>query len=144
MIMGGKVAIMIGAALLGASARLALCADVPRECCPARDVRLSAGQMKARLRHTVPVQAPALGKDVRIKGIVVFVIGIDVNGDVVCIRMVSGHPLLVAPAIDSVKHWKFQAGVQPTCGKLALALSTMKPEMDLKVLETEPSSGQRP
>jgi hypothetical protein len=143
MIMYVRVAIMIGVALLSASARTALCADVASECCPPRDVRLSAGQMKARLRHTVPVQAPALGKDVRIKGIVVFVVGIDAHGDVVCIRLVSGHPLLVAPAIDSVKQWKFQAGVQSTCGKLALALSTMKPAMGLKVLETEPPSRQR-
>jgi hypothetical protein len=94
--------------------------------------------MKARLLHTVPVQPPALGKGVRVKGFVVFVIQIDVHGDVVCIRLVSGHPLLIAPAIDSVTQWKFQAGAQPTCGKLALALSTMKPEMGLQVLDTEP------
>jgi hypothetical protein len=134
---------MIGVALLTASARTVLYADEPSECCPPRDVRWSAGQMKARLQHTVPVQPPALGKDVRVKGIVVFMVGIDVHGDVACIRLVSGHPLLVAPAIDSVKQWKFQAGFQPTCGKLALALSTMKPDMGLKVLETEPSSRQR-
>jgi len=142
MIMNGRVAIMISVALLSASARPALFADALREYCPPRDARLSAGQTKARLRRTVPVHAPALGKDVRIKGIVVFVvgIGIDAHGDVVCIRLVSGHPLLVAPAIDSVKQWKFQAGVQPTCGKLTLALSTMKLDMGLKVLGTEPSS----
>jgi hypothetical protein len=132
---------MIGVALLTASA--ALCADEPSECCPPRAVRLSAGQVKTRVRHTVPVHRPALGKDVRINGIVVFVVGIGDHGDVVCIRVVSGHPLLLAPAIDSVKQWKFQAGAQPTCGKLALALSTMKPEMGLKVLETEPPSRQR-
>jgi hypothetical protein len=91
----------------------------------------------------VPVQRPALGKDVRIKGIVVFVVRIDDHGDVACIRLVSGHPLLVAAAIDSVKQWKFQAGAHPTCGKLALALSTMRPEMGLKVLETEPPLHQR-
>lgn len=96
--------------------------------------------MKVRLRHTVPVQPPGLGKDVRIKGIVVFVVGMDARGDVSCIRLVSGHPLLVAAAIDSVKQWKFQAEVQPTCGKLVLALSTLKPDLRLKVLETEPSS----
>ena len=99
--------------------------------------------MKARLRHTVAVQAPALGKDARITGVVVFVVGIDAHGDVSCIRLVSGHPLLVAPAIDSVKRWKFQGGVQTTCGKLVVALSTLKPDMGLKVLETEPSTRQR-
>ena len=135
-----SVAIMIGMALLTASARRVLWADEPDACCPPSDVRLSARQMKARLRHTVAVQPPALGKDVRVKGNVVFVAGIDVHGGVVCIRLVSGHPLLVAAAIDSVRQWKFQAGAQPTCGKLALALSTLKPEMGLHVLETEPFS----
>ena len=126
-------------ALATASGRTALFANEPTDCCPPRDVRLSAGQMKARLRHTVPVQPPALGKDVRIKGVVVFVVGIDAHGNLLCIRLVSGHPLLVTAAIDSVKQWKFQPGVQPTCGKLVLALSTMKPDMGLKVLTTEPS-----
>jgi outer membrane biosynthesis protein TonB len=135
---------MVGMVFLTVPARTVLSADRTSECCPTREARLSAGQMKARLRHTVPVQPPALGKDVRIKGVVVLVVGLDVQGDVACIRLVSGHPLLVAPAIDSVKRWKFQAGVSATCGRLALGLSTTKPDMGLTVLETEPSSRQRP
>jgi hypothetical protein len=94
--------------------------------------------MKARLRRIVPVLPPLLGKDVRVKGIVVFVVGFDTRGDVVCIRLISGHPLLVAAAMDSVKQWKFQAADEPTCGKLVLGLSTLKPAMGLQVLETEP------
>jgi len=125
---------MIGAVLLTAAARTMLYADEPGQCCPPGDVRLSAAQMKARLRHTVPVRPPALGKDVRVRCIVVFVVGIDVHGSVVCVRLVSGHPLLVAAAVDSVKQWKFQAGAQPTCGKLVLALSTLRPDMGLHVL----------
>jgi hypothetical protein len=112
-------------------------------CCPPRDVRFSARQMKARLRHTMPVLPPGLGKDVRVEGNVVFVVGFDTRGDVVCIRSISGHPLLVASAIDSLKHWKFQAGPEPICGRLVLSLSTLKPDMGLQILETEPSSPQR-
>ncbi len=107
-------------------------------CCPPRKSTLSAREMKARLRHTVPVSALA-GKDVRIKGTVVFVVGLDSEGNVNCIRFVSGHPMLVPTAMESVKRWKFQAGTGPTCGKLALALSTLEPDMGLQVLSTEPA-----
>ncbi len=98
--------------------------------------------MKVRLRRTVAVQSPELGKDVRIKGVVIFVVGIGTRGEVSCIRLVSGHPLLVAPAIDSLKRWTFQGGIQPTCGKLVLALSTLKPDMGLKVLDREPTPAE--
>lgn len=94
--------------------------------------------MKARLLHTVLVQPPALGKDVRVKGFVVFVIRIDVHRDVVCIRLVSGHPLLVAPAIDSREAVEIPGRGSTDLRKAGLALSTMKPETGLKVLDTEP------
>ena len=135
---------IIGLVLATFSTGKALCVNMANGCCPPRDVHLSAGQMKARLRHKVPIQPPAFGKNVRVKGVVALVVGIDPHGGVLCIRLVSGHPLLVAPALESVKQWKLKAGVQPTCGKLVLALSTMEPDMGLKVLETEPTTGQRP
>jgi TonB family protein len=99
--------------------------------------------MKARLRHSVPVHPLALGKDVRIKGVVVLELGVDSQGDVVCVQVLSGHPMLVAAAIDSVKQWKFKAGNQRTCGKLILALSTLEPNMGVKVLDAEPPTRQR-
>ena len=40
-------------------------------------------------------------------------IGTDRNGNVACIGVLSGHPILIAPAIDSVKDWKFR----PSTGK---------------------------
>lgn len=137
--MWGRTALIVGLAVRALQAGSALSPGDSNVCCPPRDVRLSAQEMKARLRHTVRV-LPLLGKDVRVKGIVVFVVGFDARGDVVCIRFISGHPLLVAPAIESVKQWEFQAGSEPSCGKLVLALSTLKPDMGLQVLEKEPPS----
>ncbi len=99
--------------------------------------------MKARVRHTVPIQPRGLGKNVRIKSAVVFVVGIDAHGDVACIRLVAGHPLLVPAAMESVKRWKFQADRESACGKLVLALSTLKPDMGLQILEAEPSLRNR-
>ncbi len=129
---------MCGLAVLGLTINAAFASGGTEGCCPPRDVRLSAREMKARLRHTVPVSPLALGKDVRIKGTVVFVVGIDRAGSVGCIRLVSGRPMLVATAMDSVKHWKFQADAEPTCDKLVLALSTLERDMGLRVLEMEP------
>ena len=96
--------------------------------------------MKARLRHTVPVAQPPLGNQVRVTAIVVLVVGFDIVGDVVCIRVISGHPLLVGTVVDSVRHWKFQSGAEPNCGRLVLSLSTLKQDMGLQILEKNPSS----
>jgi hypothetical protein len=129
---------MFGSVVLGLTVKAAPASGGAGGCCPPHDVRLSAREMRTRLRHTVPVSPLGLGKDVRIKGIVVFVVGFDTTGNVGCIRFVSGHPMLVATAMDSVKQWKFQSGSGPTCGKLVLALSTLEPDMGLQVLDTEP------
>ena len=133
---------MIGLAILGFQAGTAPVAGAPEACCPPLSVRLSAREMKARLRHTVPV-SPLVGKDVRVKGVVVFVIGIGTYGDVACIRLISGHPMLVAAAMDSVKRWKFESDTEPLCGKLVLTLSTLMPDMGLQILDTEPSRHKR-
>src|SRR5471030_3166763 len=140
MVIFGRSATVAGLAVLALASAQTPMPSSPDVCCPARDVRSSARQMKARLRHTVPVLPPPLGKDVRVNGIVVLVVGFDTVGDVVCIQLISGHPLLVATAVDSVRHWKFQSGAEPTCGRLVLALSTLKPDMGLQILEKVPSS----
>lgn len=141
--MYARTATIVGLVILGFTARIVPVAGTREVCCPPGDIHLSAREMKARLRHTVPVLPPARGRDVRVKGIVVFVVRFNTRGEVECIRLVSGHPLLVTTAMESVKHWKFRAGVEATCGKLVLALSTLKPDMGLQVLETEPSPPRR-
>jgi len=49
----------------------------------------------------------------------------DANGEVTCVNIVSGHPLLIGSAIDSVRRWKFRSylvnGMKKSfCGKVAL------------------------
>ncbi len=60
-----------------------------------------------------------------INGTIVLEISVDSKGEVTCVRVVSGHPLIVGVAIDSVRRWKFQAyateGIKKSfCGKVAL------------------------
>ena len=52
-------------------------------------------------------------------------IAVDANGDVTCVTMVSGHPLIIGSVIDSVKRWKFRLyaanGLKKSfCGKVTL------------------------
>jgi len=60
-----------------------------------------------------------------ISGTVALAISVDPQGKVACVKAISGHPLIIAVAIDSVRQWKFEPytsqGVKKTfCGKVAL------------------------
>jgi TonB family protein len=60
--------------------------------------------------HNVPLLYPELAKQARIQGVVRLKIVIDRRGRVSDIKVISGHPLLIQAAIDSVK----QRGYRPT------------------------------
>ena len=60
MVIFGRSATVAGLAVLALAAAQTPMPSSPDVCCPARDVRSSARQMKARLRHTVPVLPPPL------------------------------------------------------------------------------------
>jgi len=97
--------------------------------------------MKIRLRHTEPILQPSVGHEIRVKGVVVLVVGFSASGEVTCIQLVSGHPLLVPGVMESVKKWKFQPFVdapqsKTVCGTLVLSLSTTEP--GLRVLDEKP------
>jgi len=44
----------------------------------------------------------------RLGGEVVFKAVIDEKGNVESLQMISGHPVLVSPAIEAVKQWKYK------------------------------------
>lgn len=99
--------------------------DLPPACCERVSERLSQRQMKALVKKTAPIQAPCCADMLRINGTVVVAITVDPTGNVVCVQMVSGHPLIIGAAIDSVRHWKFRPfamkGVAKAfCGEVAV------------------------
>ena len=61
-----------------------------------------------KLVHQVKPVYPALAKQARIQGTVRFNVIIDKEGRVANVGVVSGHPLLIAAAIDAVKQWQYQ------------------------------------
>jgi len=60
-----------------------------------------------------------------VSGTVVLAISVDPEGNVACVKMVSGHPLMIGVAIDSVRQWKFKPYIDKGvtklfCGQVAL------------------------
>ena len=59
------------------------------------------------LIHRVKAVYPPQAKTARITGNVILSIGLDKNGYVEDVTVIQGHPLLIQPAIDSVRQWRF-------------------------------------
>ncbi len=106
-------------------------------------VQLSAAQTKDRLLHAEPIFPPGLSICARINGVLVFKIGADKDGNVTCIRAVSGHPLLVPGAMESIRSWKLRPAIggkrRPIAGTLILSVSWTERGFEAKVLDEEPA-----
>jgi outer membrane biosynthesis protein TonB len=94
-------------------------------CCQADSESLSRQQLKALVNKTKPIHAPCCADMLHISGTVVLAISVDPEGNVTCVQMVSGPPLAVGVAIDSVKQWKFRPYTpketkKSFCGQIAL------------------------
>jgi protein TonB len=51
---------------------------------------------------------PPLAKQARISGVVKFVVTIAKDGSVQNVQLISGHPLLVASAVDALKKYVYE------------------------------------
>jgi Gram-negative bacterial TonB protein C-terminal len=95
-------------------------------CCELGSEKLSPEQAKALVKKTAPIHAPCCADMLHISGTVVLAISVDMKGNVTCVQVVSGHPLIVGVAIDSVRRWKFapyMSGLvkKSFCGRVALS-----------------------
>jgi outer membrane biosynthesis protein TonB len=87
--------------------------------------KLAQSKVKALVKQTEPIHAPCCAEMLHITGTVALAISVDPKGNVACVQTVSGHPLIIGVAIDSVRQWKFEPytsqGVKKTfCGQVAL------------------------
>jgi protein TonB len=62
----------------------------------------------AKLVNRVQPIYPPLARQTRISGTVKLHALIDMDGNVLELEVVSGHPLLIQSAMDAVKQWKYQ------------------------------------
>ncbi len=53
---------------------------------------------------------PELARKMAVTGVVKVQVTIAANGTVKSAKVVGGHPLLVDPAMDAVRKWKFEPG----------------------------------
>jgi hypothetical protein len=94
-------------------------------CCEPESEKLSQANVKALVKQTEPIHAPCCADMLHINGTVALAISVDSQGNVACVRRVSGHRLIIGVAIDSVRQWKFEPytsrGVKKAfCGQVAL------------------------
>jgi len=118
------------------------------ECCGVGFVSLSSAQLKTRLEHFVPISPPAMRGQFQIRSILTFRVGIDRKGTVRCIRLISGHPLIVGSAFDALKQWTFKPVVidgraKPSCGLLILRVAANEFRVEATILDEAPKKNDR-
>src|ERR1700674_5130109 len=90
-------------------------AQVPANASPNTESRRTKNivpeEMWKRVKQCVFPTYAALAFSAQITGTVDIGLGISPEGDVGNYRVLSGHPLLVAPAVDAIRQWKFQPNV---------------------------------
>jgi TonB family protein len=83
--------------LLGAAA---LAQDAPK--------KISRGDALSALVTKVQPDYPTMAKQLKIQGTVELEATVAETGEVTKVDIVSGNPMLTAPAANAVKHWKFK------------------------------------
>jgi hypothetical protein len=63
-------------------------------CCEPQSEKLPQSRVKALVKQTEPIHAPCCADMLHISGTVALAISVDPQGNVACVRTVSGHPLV--------------------------------------------------
>ncbi len=71
-------------------------------------VRVSQGVTTGLLIHKVQPVYPPIAKAARVQGEVQLKAIISKEGTIEDLQLVSGHPMLVPPAIEAVKQWRYR------------------------------------
>jgi hypothetical protein len=100
--------------------------ELAPNCCESESEKLSSHQLKALLQKTGPMYLPGTVDKLHIKGTVVMALAVDDKGEVNCVQIISGHPLIIGTTIDSVRRWKFRPYVvlglrKGFCGRIAIS-----------------------
>ena len=75
---------------------------------PTSGIRIGSAVQEQKLLNRVDPVYPALAQQARIQGIVKLNVVISKEGAVRNVSVISGHPLLIPPALDAVKQWTYQ------------------------------------
>jgi protein TonB len=100
---GGQLGGVIGGIVSGA--RTAPAPPPPSVRAP---IRVGGKVKPPKALYTPPPQYPVIAKQTRVQGVVQIDAVLDVDGSVVEMKVVSGHPLLIQAALDAVRQWKYE------------------------------------
>lgn len=101
---GGSVGGVIGGVIGGV---LSAAPPPPKPVTPKR-IRVGGNVEQAKQIYAPKPEYPQLAKMARIQGVVRLEAVIDKDGTIKDLKMVSGHPLLVKSAIETVSRWRYQ------------------------------------
>jgi len=87
--------------------------------------RVSEAEMRELRTSKIDPEYPPLALQQRIQGEVVLDVQINVAGDVENVKLISGHPVFVKPAIDAVKQWKYAPYVKDGTAMAAAGIVRM-------------------
>jgi len=106
---GGVPGGMVGGVLFGAELPTAPTAPTaPVANAPKAPYRVGFTVKEPRLIYSVQPDYPLLARQAQVQGTVSIDAVIDEHGDVVEAHAISGIPLLIAPALQSVAKWKYE------------------------------------
>lgn len=113
-------------------------------CCEPECETLSQRQAEALVEKTEPILAPCCADILHLKGTVVLAISVDSDGNVTCVKVISGPPLMFGVTIESVRRWKFRpytalAAKKIFCGQLALQLEANEHGVNYKIVLAPPA-----
>jgi protein TonB len=81
---------------------------------PARPQESAAETTSRKVRTKTTPEYPALARQLNVSGKVKLEVTISPDGRVTSARTVGGSPLLVQPATDAVKKWRYEPGPKET------------------------------
>jgi len=124
-------------------------ATEPTKCSTTGLQELSTKEMRSKLTHTQSIETPCCGRNLNLKGTLVLLVGVGETGDVSCVELVSGHPMIVDSAIRSVAKWRFKpyraAGQAKTFyGRLAIRFRATDRAVVFKVIDEAPATLSTP
>jgi Gram-negative bacterial TonB protein C-terminal len=114
--------------------------ELAPNCCEPEGERLSSHQLKALLQKSEPIYLPGTVDKLHIKGTVVMAVAVDDQGEISCVQIISGHPLIIGTTIDSVRRWKFRPYVvrglrRGFCGRIAISYQASVHGVRYRVIE---------
>ena len=85
---------------------------------------LNSRQLMHLVQHSIPMQTPGL-LDGHMKGSVSLLLAVGASGEPQCVRVLTGHPLAFAAAVEAIRQWRFRPYVlsgspRPVLGEITL------------------------